>query len=139
MNAIAWSCRLAIVSAAAFVLVQLAPVIRSELADGSGCPDIGPVPACYVVAGCYALMGIVAIFHPVRLQVIYWTGWAPVFLLALSGSVLEISGTPTCPAAANGTPMCFYSLALATVLAVLFIVTLRILRFSHNKFHLSGS
>ena len=119
---IAWACRIAVVVGAVFVLVRLSPVIHKEWTDGTGCPNIGLVPACYLVAVCYSLMAIAAIINPARLKIMFLTGWAPVFLLALSGSVLEISGTPTCPAAANGTPLCFYSLALAIILAVLFLI-----------------
>jgi len=124
---LAWAGRIAVAVTVVFVLVRLAPVIRTEWADGSGCPNLGPVPACYLVAACYSLMGIAAIFNPVRLKIMFWTGWVPVFLLALTGTALEASGTPTCPLAANGTPMCFYSLALAIVLGGLFVVVCRLL------------
>jgi len=132
-NVVAWACRIAIAAGAAFVILRLAPVIRTEWLDGNGCPNIGPVPACYLVAVCYALMGVAAIFNPLSLQIVFWIGWVPVFLLALSGTVLEISGTPTCPAAPNGTPMCFYSLALAIVLAVLYVIAWWIVKASHSE------
>ena len=139
MNVVSWACRIAIAIAALFVLVQLAPVISAEWKNGSGCPNIGPIPACYMVALCYSLMGIAAVFHPVKLQVMFWIGWVPVFLLALSGSVLELSGKPTCPAAADGTPMCFYSLTLAIVLAVLFFIAYRIVRSGNSEARVIGN
>jgi|GEM_PF-2370482 len=125
MNYIAWVCRGLIFAVSVYVLISLVPVIRAQWTGGNGCPTIGPVPACYVVALCYAAMGLAALINPFRFNLLFWLGWSPVFLLALSGSVLEVSGTPTCPIAPGGTPMCFYSLALATLLAPVFYVARR--------------
>jgi len=125
MKLVGWMCRGLIVAASIYVLISLVPVIRVQWTGGNGCPTIGPVPACYLVAMCYALMGLAVLFNPGRFKVMFWVGWVPVFLLALSGSILEISGTPICPIAPNGTPMCFYSLALATALAPVFYVARR--------------
>jgi len=133
MKLIGWICRAVIVLVSIYVLISLVSVIRAQWADGNGCPTIGPVPACYVVAICYALMGLAALINPARLNLMFWVGWAPVFLLALSGTVLEISGTPTCPIGAGGTPLCFYSLALATALAPVFLLARRFfIRGSHQ-------
>lgn len=103
-----------------FVLFRLVPVIQSEWLGQDGCPNIGPLPACYLVAVCYALMGFAALVNPRKLTIAFAIGWVPVFLLALSGSVLEVMGNDTCPHAPDGTPLCFYSLALATLLVPLF-------------------
>jgi len=138
LKVVSWASRIAIALAAVYVLVQLAPVIHAEWKDGNGCPNIGLIPACYLVALCYSLMGIAALLHPIRLQLMFWIGWAPVFLLAAAGSTLELSGTPTCPVAADGTPMCFYSLALAITLAVLFFITCRVIRPKHIDKRQSG-
>ena len=106
--------------AAAYVLLQLAPVIQTEWRGQDGCPEVGPIPACYLVAVCYALMAFAALINPRKLRIAFVIGWAPVFALALAGSVLELMGHDTCPDAPNGVPMCFYSLALATALVPLF-------------------
>lgn len=112
--------RALVVLISVYVLFQLAPVIRIEWLGQEGCPNVGPLPVCYLVAVCYALMGCAALINPRKLAIAFVIGWVPVFLLALSGSVLEVMGRDTCPDAPNGVPMCFYSLALATVLVPLF-------------------
>lgn len=41
------------------------------------------------------------------------------FLLALKGTVTELSGTVICPRTAGGTPMCYLSLGFCTLLLAL--------------------
>jgi len=78
------------------------------------------LPACYLVAVAYAAMAIAALVAPRRLTWMFLLGWLPVFALAAMGSTLELSGRPTCPVSSSGTPMCYYSLALAATLLPLF-------------------
>jgi len=98
----------------------LAPVIASEWQGLDGCPNLGPLPACYLVAVAYAAMAIAALVAPRQLTWMFLLGWLPVFALAAMGSTLELSGRPTCPVSSSGTPMCYYSLALAATLLPLF-------------------
>ena len=111
--------------ACGYTLVRLAPVIQAQWQGQQSCPALGPLPACYVVAVCYTAMAVAAIVRPRKLKTLFLTGWAPVFLLALIGSALEIAGNQTCPKAAAGIPLCFYSLALATFLLPAYLLVTR--------------
>jgi len=118
---VGWALRLGTIVVASTVLAGLAPLILSELRGVNACPMLGPIPACYPVGFGYLLMAVAAIFSPRRLMVLFLLGWAPVFLLALSGSTMEIMGRPTCPASPAGTPLCYFSLAVATLLLPAFL------------------
>ena len=116
MIALSWVIRLAIFGLAAFVIYKLAPVVMAEWQTQDRCPKLGPVPACYLVSAAYAAIGISALLEPRRLTWLFLIGWLPVFLLAATGTTLELFGRPTCPATTDGTPMCYYSLAVALIL-----------------------
>jgi len=116
-----WALRLGIVGVASWVLTGLAPLILDELSGIIACPMLGPIPACYLVGIGYFAMAVAVIFSPRRLMVLFLVGWAPVFLLALTGSTLEILGRPTCPASPSGTPLCYFSLAVASLLLPAFL------------------
>ena len=87
---------------------------------------LGPLPACIIVFLGYLLMFIATIFIADKAKSkLFLIGWLPVFLLALSGVVVEISGTTICPAGAYGIPQCFYSFAVTVLTLLLFIFTRR--------------
>ncbi len=111
-----WALRLGIAVVAGSVLAGIAPVIIDEWRGLNACPKLGPVPACYVVGFSYSAMAIAALLAPRRLTGLFLAGWVPVFALALAGSTMEILGRPTCPPSSTGTPLCFYSLAVASLL-----------------------
>jgi len=113
---IGWALRFGIVAVASFVLVGLAPLILDAMKGLDACPMLGPVPACYPVGLGYIAMMIATIISPQRLTTVFMFGWAPVFLLALSGSTLQFLGQPTCPLSPTGTPLCYFSLAIASFL-----------------------
>ena len=118
---IGWALRLGIVVVASLVLAGLFPLILDELRGIDACPMLGPIPACYPVGFGYFAMAVAVIFSPRRLTPLFLLGWAPVFLLALTGSTLEILGRPTCPASPSGTPLCYFSLAVASLLLPTFL------------------
>lgn len=118
---LSWITRGAIFAIAASVIYSLWPVILMQWSNGNGCPKLGPVPACYLVGVAYAAIGSAALFAPYRLTWVFLAGWTPVFVLAATGSILELSGRTTCPASATGVPLCYYSLALAVVLIPAFL------------------
>ena len=126
MKWLGWALRLGIAAVAGFVLKGLAPVILDEWQGLDACPNVGPVPACYIVGLCYVAMAVAALYAPRRLTVLFLLGWVPVFSLALTGSTMEILGHPTCPESPTGTPMCFYSLAVASLLLPAFWIARRL-------------
>lgn len=108
-----WLGRVVILGIAAMALYRLFPVILAEWQGTQPCPAVGPIPACYVVGVGYAAMGVAALVGLTRVGWLFLIGWLPVFLLALSGTTLELAGRPTCPLTPSGTPMCYFSLAIA--------------------------
>jgi len=122
MKWLGWTLRLGIAAVAGFVLFGLAPVVLDELRGLNACPKVVSVPACYVVGLGYIAMGVAAVFAPRRLTLLFLIGWAPVFALALTGSTMEVLGRPTCPVSLTGTPMCYYSLLVASLLLPAFWV-----------------
>lgn len=103
---------------AAFTISQL------HMSGAEACPTLGPIPACYLVLAGYLAMLLAAIRPMKRLFII---GWLPVFLLASSGVAGEIlSDSPVCPQTLAGFPKCYFSFALASVLAALGIALFRL-------------
>jgi len=127
-----WTLRLGIVGVAIWVLFGLAPLILDQLNGIDACPMLGPLPACYLVGFGYVAMAVAVIFSPCRLTVLFLLGWAPVFLLALSGSTMEILGHNTCPTSPTGTPLCYFSLVVATLLLPVFLLS-RYLQRTNNR------
>jgi len=87
------------------------------------CPKIVGIPACYLVFLFFALT-LVAHLIPNSLAINWWYfGFLAIpFLLALSGTVTELSGKVVCPRTAGGTPMCYISLAMCSALLIMKIV-----------------
>lgn len=85
------------------------------------CPSVFSIPACFIVAIGYFLMFFAAVAH--KQSNIKWAfilGWLPVFLLALVGSILEVSNGNTCPQSNMGIPLCYISLGLVVMVAMLY-------------------
>lgn len=93
------------------------------------CPTIGFLPACYVVFISYGLMSLGWIgvltervaFLTKRRSVLFWMGFTPTFLLALTGMVGEIFGFIECPETPNHFPKCFISFGFVLVISALWI------------------
>ena len=86
---------------------------------------LGPLPACYLVSVCYAAMGLAAVLWNKRLNGLFFAGAAPVILLALTGTSLELSGRPTCPRSEIGLPLCYLSLIAGIMMLVVFLFALK--------------
>jgi hypothetical protein len=87
------------------------------------CPMLGPVPACYLVGFGYVAMALAVLLSPRQFTVLFFVGWTPVFLLALSGSTMEIMGHNTCPSSPSGIPLCYFSLTVAVLLLPVFLLS----------------
>ena len=81
------------------------------------CPLVVGLPACYVIGVCFILT-LISHFVTHR-KVWYFLFIAIPFLLALSGSILELLGHDVCPKTNSGIPMCFISLFICTTLLIL--------------------
>jgi len=84
------------------------------------CPKIISIPACYIVLLFFTL----ALFSHILPNTFSSNWWYFGFitiplLLAISGTATELSGTVICPRTSGGTPMCYISLAICSVLIIL--------------------
>ncbi len=102
------------------------PLSLAESTTGSACPHLGPVPACYLVSVAYAAILITVLDRRFWRVWYFWAGWAPVFVLAATGTALEILDYGICPRTGSEIPRCFLSLGLSIALAV--PVTVHLLR-----------
>lgn len=110
--------RVAIGLLALIGLMGVLPVSLAQLVSSSECPHLGPVPACHLVSMAYATM-LITVLNQRFWRVWYFlSGWIPVFILAATGSAIELFENGTCPRTGSGTPMCFLSLGLAVTMAV---------------------
>ena len=93
----------------------------SHAQHGEVCPIVASIPACIIVFLGYLCVALAAIFikKPFVARLFY-IGWTPVFLLALTGVILELTKGQTCPPGAYGIPQCFFSLAMALICLGLF-------------------
>jgi len=130
---LSWVLRIGIGAVAAWVLAGLTPLVLDELNGIDACPMLGPVPACYLVWLGYVAMAAAVIYSPRRLTVLFLLGWTPVFLLALSGSTMEILGHNTCPTSPAGIPLCYFSLTVATLLLPVFFLSRNLQRSNGDK------
>ena len=93
------------------------------------CPTIGLLPACYVVLIAYSLMSLAWVgtlsqkisFLEKKGSVLFWAGFTPTFLLALTGIIGEIFGFVDCPETANHFPKCFISFGFVVVIGGLWV------------------
>jgi hypothetical protein len=112
-----------LVGISAVGVLGVAQISYSQFAGLAQCPQLGMIPACYIVLACYTLILIAAVYRRAMPAWVFWIGWFGVFATAMSGTALELGGTQTCPRTASGTPTCYFSLAIAIVLALLFIIS----------------
>jgi hypothetical protein len=118
--------RLSILLVCVLALYRLFPVVVEHTRGLEACPLLGPVPACYLVFIGYIAMGVSVVLESLWSGGIFLLGWLPVFLFALSGTSLELLGRPACPRSATDIPLCFFSLAIASVLLAAFILARRL-------------
>lgn len=100
---------------------------------GSPCPYLAIIPICYVVLIAYGMMiASVLIPHNGCKHYLFCGGWGAAFVIALMGSIAEISaGGGVCPTTGGGgirgassgsIPLCFASLAMLVVILILFLM-----------------
>lgn len=96
-----------------FGLLAGAKLSIEHIQHGEVCPMLGPVPACIIV-----FLGYLAVFLAALCaqkswsRKLFYAGWAPVFLLAAIGVVLELLQGDVCPPGPANIPQCFFSFAM---------------------------
>lgn len=118
--------RLGALAVCLLVLGGIIPISIDHFRTGNACPNLGPVPACYVVTVSYAAMAIAVSIGWQALKWVFYVGAAPVILLALAGTSLELFGRPTCPRSESGWPLCYTSLILGVSLLITFLIAVLI-------------
>lgn len=83
------------------------------------CPKLLGIPACYVVLVCFLFILVPHIKRVYRRNLWYFGVLAIPLLLALSGTLSELSGKVVCPRTAGGIPMCYISLGICLSLLLL--------------------
>lgn len=117
--------RLFILGLAMLGLSGVAPIAFQQFTSAGACPALGLIPACYMVLVGYALIGISVLVRAKWRSVVFAAGWIPLFGLALTGTILELSGQNVCPKSTHGIPACFLSLGLLFVILLVFALQLR--------------
>lgn len=91
-------------------------LVYNEITQHNVCPKLLGIPACYIILACFVIPFIVHVFKGKNYIYFAFTGFA--FVIALVATIMQFTGHAECPKAANGIPMCYYSLALFTSLIV---------------------
>ena len=85
------------------------------------CPSVANIPACFIVTIGYFLMLVATFFNnKLNAKWLFIIGWSPVVLLALVGSLLELSQGDICPKSSMGIALCYVSLSFVIMVAALF-------------------
>jgi hypothetical protein len=85
----------------------------------SSCPMLGTLPACYLIFFAYGLIIISMLPKITKAKMIFTIGWLPVIVLALMGTVGELTQTMSCPHTETGIPKCYFSAAFSAVIGIL--------------------
>ena len=87
------------------------------------CPHLAGLAICYIVTIAYGLMLITLFMKRSRLHtILFCAAWIVTFLIALSGSVLEIIHGAVCPTTSFMLPLCYLSLAMCLAIAALYSI-----------------
>ncbi len=123
--------QLALVALGLFGTTAGAKLSIAHFRHGEVCPMLGPIPACNIVFFGYLLVLLAALI--IRLKSskhLFFIGWLPVIGLALAGVIVELIRGDTCPPGGFGIPQCFYSLAMASAVILLFFFVRKRLSFT---------
>ena len=103
------------------------------------CPSFASVPICYLVSIGYLFMlaAQLSFFDGMKHRLFY-PGWSLVFIIAASGTALEMFTGDTCPRNDSGVPLCYFSLALSLAIILLHAFILWSRKFTSPLQRLSG-
>ena len=101
--------RILLASLALAGVIGVLPIAQRQFTGAAPCPTLALLPACYLVLLGYMLV-VVSAFQRGRYRIwTFVTGWIPLFILASTGTGLELFGQEACPRSLGGTPTCFLS------------------------------
>ncbi len=103
-------------------IVGSSELVWTEIILQDVCPKFVGVPVCYIIFFCLIIPLTAHVLSFKNIIYFIFTGIA--FLIAFSASFLKVFGNGVCPKSVGGIPLCFYSLAIFTLLLLLKIMLL---------------
>jgi len=105
-----------------FGLYGAISVSWQTITNTAPCPNVVSVPVCYVILTAYLVMAVAVLIRslPHFQSIAFYSAWTLVFGVALLASILEASNGDTCPKSDGGFPMCYASLFISGMTALLF-------------------
>jgi len=98
-------------------------LVYDEIKTTNVCPKLFGMPACYIILICFIIPFIV---HLIKgKESVYFLFTTIAFTIALVASIMQFTGFGECPKTGNGTPMCYYSLLLFSLLIFFKVIVLR--------------
>jgi len=91
---------------------------RHDFKKKDVCPKLAGIPACYIVFLFFLVGGVSHIINTTLATKAFYLLIGVPAVIALIGSVVELSGRRICPKTKGGIPMCYISLGMC-----LFILT----------------
>lgn len=106
-----------------FLLWSVVKLAYSEWIKNDICPRIIGVPACYIILLCAILVFFshINVFGKKGLLLYFISAGIP-WLIALVGTIQQMSQQIECPKTSTGTPMCYLSFAFFSALILLKII-----------------
>jgi len=101
-----------------FVIYSSFLLSRRDYRNKNVCPKVIGIPACYIV--CLFFIGAFIAHCILKVSPFWFFGFIAVpFVLALLGTITELTGRVVCPRTLGGTPMCYLSLGFCSFLMIL--------------------
>lgn len=82
------------------------------------CPKIAGIPACYIVFVCFLTASISHLINTAFSTQLFFIFIGIPGVIALIGSITELTGRTICPKTKSGIPMCYISLGFCVALAI---------------------
>lgn len=95
-------------------------LVLDEIKTGNGCPKIWIIPACVIILVCFLIPFVSHILKKWINLYFVFTGLA--LTIAIIASIMQVRGQGECPKLNNGTPMCYLSFLIFSVLIILKII-----------------
>ncbi len=93
-------------------------LVMNEWNQGSICPKIFGIPACYIVITCFFVGLIGHLVNNPKGTWVFFVSIGIVTIIAITGTIGELTGTTKCPRTTQGIPMCFISLVICFALLI---------------------
>ena len=79
---------------------------------------LGTIPECYIIFIAYAMI-VISMFLPKKIQKkVFIFFWLTIIILALLGSLEELTGLAECPHTGIGIHKCYFSAIFSTLVGI---------------------